>query len=374
MRLAFYAPMKAPDHPIPSGDRRVGRLMLQALRDSGHEACLISRFRSWDNGRNPGRVARLSRIGGRLADRLVHRFRSGDWRPDLWFTYHLYHKAPDWLGPPIADALDIPYVVAEASYAEKRATGPWALGHSSSRAALQRADAIFALSAKDAAGLAPIAPAGRLTRLPPFLDPAPFADAAARAPPRDPRRPPRLITVAMMRFGDKLESYRILGQALAHLDDGDWTLTVAGDGPAREAVEQYLPNHRTRFLGEVAVDRIPTLYASADLYVWPAINEAYGLAPLEAQATGLPVILGRTGGTPDIVEDGVTGLLTPIGDPGAFAAAIGRLLTTPDQRLRMGQAAMRRVAETHSLDTAKATLDGVLRRVLIERVACGTPP
>ena len=44
--------------------------------------------------------------------------------PELWFTYHLYHKAPDWLGPRIAGALGIPYVVAEASFAPKQAGGP----------------------------------------------------------------------------------------------------------------------------------------------------------------------------------------------------------------------------------------------------------
>ena len=63
-----------------------------------------------------------------------------------------------------------------------------------------------------------------------------------------------------------------------------------------------------------------------DLYLWPAINEAYGMAFLEAQAAGLPVVAGRTGGVPAVVADGVTGLLTPIGDAAAFAGAVARLL------------------------------------------------
>src|SRR5258708_24281091 len=62
-----------------------------------------------------------------------------DERPELWFTYHLYYKAPDWLGPAVSEALGIPYVIAEASYAPKRAHGPWAFGHEGSAAAIRKA-------------------------------------------------------------------------------------------------------------------------------------------------------------------------------------------------------------------------------------------
>ena len=362
MRIAFYAPMKAPDHPVPSGDRRMARLFMRVLADLGHEVCLVSRFRSWDDGSRPDRAGKLSRIGGAIAGRLVDRFAKVGWQPDLWFTYHLYHKAPDWLGPPITKRLNVPYLVAEASYAAKQATGPFALGHAGSVSALQLADAVIAMSTKDESGLAGIVGRGRLVRLPPFLDPHPFIEAdAARTGSQS--GPPRLLTVAMMRAGDKQESYRLLGLALERLMDRDWTLTVVGDGIAAEAVRRSLPQPRTRFLGKVANDTLPALYASADLFVWPAINEAYGLAPLEAQAAGCPVVLGRTGGTPDIVADGVTGLLTPSGDVDAFASAVGRLLDDPAARTRMGRAASQRVVAEHSLERAGATLDGILRSV-----------
>jgi hypothetical protein len=87
----------------------------------------------------------------------------------------------------------------------------------------------------------------------------------------------------------------------------------------------------------------PATYASADLYLWPAINEAYGMAFLEAQAAGLPVVAGRTGGVPAVVADGVTGVLTPIGDAAAFAAATARLLDDPKARAQLGKAARARV-------------------------------
>ena len=137
MRIAFYAPLKAPTHPVPSGDRRMARLLMAALEAAGHEVTLACTLRSWDDGRRPGRAERLAALGARCADRLTARWRGTP--PDLWFTYHLYHKAPDWIGPAVSRRFGIPYVVAEASHAPKRAAGPWAAGHAAAEAAIRRA-------------------------------------------------------------------------------------------------------------------------------------------------------------------------------------------------------------------------------------------
>ncbi|MBM3522779.1 MAG: glycosyltransferase family 4 protein, partial [Alphaproteobacteria bacterium] len=101
MRVAFYAPLKPPDHPVPSGDRRMARLLIEALREAGHEPELVSRFRSYDGAGSPQRQMRVAAVGLGLAKRLIRRFakRSFDARPRAWITYHLYYKAPDWLGP-----------------------------------------------------------------------------------------------------------------------------------------------------------------------------------------------------------------------------------------------------------------------------------
>jgi hypothetical protein len=376
MRIAFYAPLKPPTHPVPSGDRRMARLLMAALSRANHRVELASRFRSRDGAGDPRRQQALADLGKHMADRLIRHYQARpetEW-PDLWFTYHLYYKAPDWLGPAVADALDIPYVVAEASHANKRASGPWAIGHAGAAAAVGRAEAIISLNPNDMVGLAGVTAADAiLVMLKPFLDGADFAAAANR---RTELRAdiakrfaldiavPWLLTVAMMRDGDKLSSYQVLSSALGMLRDRPWQLLVVGDGPARPAVEAALTGlgrGRVHFAGARLPDELPGFYAPADLLVWPAINEAYGMTLLEAQAAGVPVVAGATGGVPTIVANDRTGLLTPPGDAAAFATAVRALLDDPDRRLRMGETARELVAEDHDIGTAARILDRTMQ-------------
>jgi hypothetical protein len=110
LRVAFYAPLKPPDHPTPSGDRQVCRNLIRALQDAGHRVELASRLQSRDGRGDPARQSALRQQGDEEAARLVggYRSRTREERPDLWFTYHLYYKAPDWIGPKVASALSIP--------------------------------------------------------------------------------------------------------------------------------------------------------------------------------------------------------------------------------------------------------------------------
>ena len=97
-----------------------------------------------------------------------------------------------------------------------------------------------------------------------------------------------------------------------------------------------------------------------DIFVWPAINEAYGMALLEAQASGLPVVAGDVGGVPDIVSDGVTGLLSAEGDSAGFAANLDRLLLDMDLARRFGAAGREQANRAHSLESAAARLNAAL--------------
>ena len=358
MRIAFYAPLKPPDHPVPSGDRRVAQLFLAALRVAGHDAFLASRFRSYDGHGDLLRQARVASVGARLATRFVRRCREApQTAPELWFTYHLYHKAPDWLGPQIADILRIPYVVAEASDAPKQALLRWAAGRRAAERAIRRADAVIGLNPADRECVLPLLrDTRRWVAFKPFIDAKCYAgQAGARA------GPARLITVAMMRYGDKLASYRILGNALSRLLDLPWSLEVIGDGPARCAVEDalYPLEERVTWAREIGPMEIAGRLASADLCVWPALNEALGMALLEAQASGVPVVAGATGGVSEIVVHGVTGLLVPPSDAPAFARAVRGLLVDSPRRAAFAEAARHRVRAEHDISCAALRLNAV---------------
>jgi glycosyltransferase involved in cell wall biosynthesis len=362
VRVAFYAPLKAPDHPVPSGDRRVAQLLFAALRQAGHEPVLASRLRSWDGSGNGRRQQRLAGLGAAAAGRFLRRCRAQpETTPEAWFTYHLYHKAPDWLGPAVADALDIPYVVAEASWAPKQAGGSWDLGHRAAERAIRRADAVVGLNPDDQECVLPLlAQPSRWIQMRPFLDAGSF-----RHPRTAGAGPPRLIAIGMMRPGDKLASYRLLGEALSRLLHLPWSLAVVGDGPARPEVAAALAplGPRVAWLGALGPDAVRAQLAAADLCVWPAINEAYGMALLEAQASGLPVVAGASRGVAGVVVPDLTGLLVPVGDAAAFAAAVAGLLADPGRRAALGAAAAANVAARHDIAGAARILDSVLCRL-----------
>lgn len=378
MRIAFYAPLKAPAHGVPSGDRRVAGLLMAALTRAGHRVDLASSFRSYERDGDPARQAALRAQGIALGERLAADWRAGPaaLRPALWFTYHLYYKAPDWLGPVASAALAIPYVVAEASHAPKRAGGRWAIGHDGAAAAIRHAALVLAPTRHDVPCLeALLGSAERIRRLPPFLEAAPFAAArAARAAHRarlaqthaiDPEIP-WLIVAAMMRPGDKLASYQALAAALALVRDLPWRLLVAGDGGARAEVEAALSGAapgRTTFLGTLDALALAAACAAGDLFAWPAVNEAYGMAMLEAQAAGLPVVSCALRGVPDVVIDGRSGLLAPPADPAEFAARLRALLEDPARRRAMGDAAAAFVDAERDIGTAAQTLDVALAQV-----------
>jgi glycosyltransferase involved in cell wall biosynthesis len=370
MRVAFYAPLKSPDHPVPSGDRQIARLLLQALRLAGHDATLASRFRSFDRCGDRDRQARLHALGARVARRLVARLRDAA-PPDVWFTYHLHHKAPDLLGPAVSRSLHIPYVVAEASLAPRQRDGPWAAGHALARDAIRAAAIVIALNPDDVEQVRLARHAGApAASLAPFIDVAAFAGGLAHEPrTRTARDAPRLVAIAMMRDGAKLASYRVLAAALSRLRDLPWSLRIIGDGPARCEVEAAFAalHDRVSFLGARAPADIAALLGDSDIFVWPAIDEAIGVVFLEAQACGVPVVGGRSPGVAGVVAVERTGLLAHPGSVEDFAAATRRLLTDARLRERMGAAAAAYVRERHDLPAAAAALDAILRGVVAQR-------
>jgi glycosyltransferase involved in cell wall biosynthesis len=142
-------------------------------------------------------------------------------------------------------------------------------------------------------------------------------------------------------------------------------LEVIGDGPARRAVEDALNpfEERVTWAGEIGPMEIARRLGSADLCVWPALNEALGMALLEAQASGVPVVAGSTGGISEIVIDGVTGLLVPPSDARAFARAVRSLLVDRPRRAAFAEAARHRVRAEHDISSAARRLNAVFDAV-----------
>jgi glycosyltransferase involved in cell wall biosynthesis len=352
MRIAFYAPLKPPDHPTPSGDRRMARLLMEALAAGGHAPFLASRFRSRDGTGDPD--GRIEAAGAEEAKACLAVLKADP--PAAWLTYHLYYKAPDWLGPPIARTLSIPYIVAEASLAPKRSTGPFARGHQAVADALSQATTVLALSRLDMECLAPATK--HLHHFPPFLDARPFDR---------PRRGDgtQLLAVGMMRADAKRLSYLLLAAAMKRIADLNWQLRIVGDGPARAEVEAaFAPlGDRVQFHGAATPESLPEIYAAADLVVWPAVDEAFGMALLEAQATGTPVVAGGYGGVPEVIANSVSGIVTPPGDVAAFAAAVAALLGDTTRLQAMSRAARDHIRDRHGLPEAARRLDAILASV-----------
>lgn len=359
MRIAFYAPLKSPHHPVPSGDRQMARQLVAVLRAGGHAVEVISELRSFSALPEPAAYVPIEEQARRETDRISCLW-SRDGPPDLWFSYHPYYKAPDLLGPFLTAHYGIPYVTAETSYSERRNIGVWARMQSGVLDGIERAAVNICLTARDRDGILSAAPRARVAMLWPFIDAGPFLQVS----PGPGANGHRMIAVGMMRPGDKANSYRLLAEALDRISPNlPWTLSIVGDGPMKAEVMRRFSaatHGRITWHGEATSAQIAGLMAESAFYVWPGYGEAYGLAYLEAQAAGLPVVSQRIAGVPEAVLDGVTALLTPPGDADAFARGIEKLLTDRRARAAMAAAAHRFVVTERTLDRAAGRVGEIL--------------
>jgi glycosyltransferase involved in cell wall biosynthesis len=358
LRVAFHAPLKPPHHPVPSGDRLMARQLMKVLERLGHTVDVASTLRTWRETPDTGELSALEAQAREEIDRLAAEWRR-DGAPDLWFTYHNYYRAPDLIGPAMARRFAIPYVVAEGSYAKKRDRDGWAGHQALALIGLRQANLHLCFTARDISGLADVAPRERLLDFPPFLE-LEGNTATSRSAHVG---PVRLVTIGMARPGKKLENFRQLAAALGRIADAPWRLDAIGGGAAlaeARAAFGVLGEDRITFHGEQPRARVLDLIATADLYVWPGFEEAYGLSYLEAQAHGVPVVARNEGGVSAVVRHGETGLLTPPGDMDAFAAAIRALIEDAPRRRRMGEAARRFVQSERTLESAVQRLAGPL--------------
>lgn len=237
------------------------------------------------------------------------------------------------------------------------------------RAVLSGAAAVFAVSRFTAAAVRGLGvPAERVLVVPNGVDLGRFRPVDARPVRRRLGLGDRKLVLSAGRLVRR-KGVDTLLRACSALWRGEAgpALVVAGDGPDRGRLEALARGLRVpvRFLGRVPDGELPGLYSAAELFVLAAREEpegdveGFGLVLLEAAACVTPAVACRSGGVPDAVDDGVSGLLVPPDDPAALAAALTRVLT--DDALRRWLACGARArAERSGWDVAA---DAIQRRL-----------
>jgi glycosyltransferase involved in cell wall biosynthesis len=160
-----------------------------------------------------------------------------------------------------------------------------------------------------------------------------------------------ILTVSRLLAADREKGVELLIRAMPWVlrDVPHARLRIAGDGDDRAWLEQRARSEqvadRVQFLGELDDRELREAYARADVFALPSKKEGFGIVFLEAMAHALPVVALAAGGTTDVVEDGVTGILLPSDSPRELASALSGLLLVPAERARLGAAGRRRLEE-----------------------------
>jgi glycosyltransferase involved in cell wall biosynthesis len=167
-------------------------------------------------------------------------------------------------------------------------------------------------------------------------------------------------------------------------------LVLVGAGEGHLSAEESLRRRasvaplagRVRFAGRA--ERVEDWLRASDLFVFPSLFEGLGISLVEAASCGLPSIGSRTGGIPDVIEDGVSGLLVPPGDPGALAATLASLAADGERRAAMGREARRiglerfergdAVARYRALFAEVSSRSTAARPGRAPRAGAGSPP
>ncbi len=169
--------------------------------------------------------------------------------------------------------------------------------------------------------------------------------AQERADPFPEVRRPRVLFVGRLAFQKGVIT---LVEAAARLTQ-DAEVLLVGDGPDRAAVQRRIAElglqDRVRLTGFKPHDEVPAVLRHGDVLVLPSTYEELGSVLVEGMRAGLPIVGSATGGIPEVVRDGETGVLCPPGDAAAFATAIDGLLADPARARRLGDAGAARAKD-----------------------------
>lgn len=241
-----------------------------------------------------------------------------------------------------------------------------------SRLAAQGLDKIVAISdavadfLRDEARL----PAEKVVRIYYGIDPSPYrpdAPPPMRRPEGDPLARPTLGVVARLA---PQKGHRVLFDALPALRAAvpDVHVRLVGHEELSTTAELRAYAAERGVADLVAFEGfradVPQVMADLDVFVLPSLWEGFGLVIVEAMAAGRPVVASAVGPIPEIVVDGVTGLLVPPGDPAALAEAVTRLLRDPELASALGRAGRARVERELRVDTMVARTEALYDELL----------
>jgi glycosyltransferase involved in cell wall biosynthesis len=370
MRIWFYPPFKPLDHPNPSGDQVIAKGLFDHLAEREHQVQSVSRLRCrwiyWRPWLWPITLREQQRLSRKAALD----------PPDLWLTCHSYYKAPDLLGPRVAVRNKLPYVVFQGSFATKRRRRLKTLpGYILNRRALSRADMVFVNRRDDNINMRRLLPPEKVVYVAPGIHPCEFEMNLEKR--QEYRRQwkvgdsPVILTAAMFRSDVKTKGLAWVIRACGVLQRSghDLYLAIAGDGREKAYIHELAKKElgdRVRFAGRLLRSDMHGFYSAGDFFAFPGFDESLGMVYLEAQSCGLPVVAMADGGIPEVVQDGVTGILTPVGDFDAFTNAIRRFLESGSMRDQYGRAASARVRQYHDLKQNYQGIEDHLKKVVME--------
>ncbi|HXW13692.1 MAG TPA: glycosyltransferase family 4 protein [Terriglobia bacterium] len=196
-----------------------------------------------------------------------------------------------------------------------------------------------------------------------------FASASAATP--DPTRAPGEHILGIIGRLDLQKGFEYLLRAVANLRSSfpGLSLLIVGEGPDRGKIEELVSHHG--LTGHVMMTGrqtdMPKIYNSFDIFVLPSLNEGLPMTLLEAMAAGKAIIATRVGAVPQVVTDGVTGLLVEPGDVTSLKGAISQLLYDPDRCRQLGRNAQAHVMEHYSAAAMAQKYHEMYAQVLARR-------
>src|SRR5512135_396604 len=291
-------------------------------------------------------AARLGRTAwmGELASRTVAACLT--WRPDLVVCGHVITAPAALLARRLTG---VPYAVFVYAYEIRRKRRQRPIARLLRGARMVIACSEFTRQQAVDLGVAP----ERTRVLYPGVDAKRFTPSSNGA---GPARAPTLLSVSRLADMYKGHDTAIRSLALVRAKVPNARYVIAGGGPLRDYLARVADSlgvaAAVEFLGDVPDAALTDVYRSADVLLTLSREsgsgggaEGFGIVCLEAAACGVPVVAGRSGGLPDAVEDGVTGILVDPTNIGAAADAIVSLLTDPGRARTMGEAGRKRVLE-----------------------------